>query len=169
MRKLSGVHLDRINKREAKFRKIEGAKPPAYLDAIAAEEFKRLVPEIAANGLLNEANFQIFCSYCWQFSVMVQAIRDVKRSGMYIERGIFDKKGKKVGTEIVINPSVKVAREAALAAKNIAIEFGMTPAAATKVAAAFSDKEKPEDEDFSQFISSPPAKSGEKKADPAIQ
>jgi P27 family predicted phage terminase small subunit len=171
-RKLTGVHPERINKNEAKFGKVESAKPPKYLDKIAAEEFNRVLPELTANGLLNRANLQMFASYCGMFSSMVRALEHVRAHGLYIEISVFDKKtGHKTGTQEILNPSVKVARESALAAKNIAVEFGLTPAAATKVAASLSEKEKPEEEDFAEFVSGAPSKKGakEKDADPLVQ
>lgn len=172
MRKLSGVHLDRVNKREAKFAKIESAKPPEYLDAVAATEFNRLLPELTANGLLNRANLSVFASYCAQHSMMVHALEDVRARGFSIGTEVFDKNGRKTGEIVLeINPSVKVARDSALAAKNIAIEFGLTPAAATKVAASLGEEKRPREESFADFITKPTDnKSAKRKdGDPVVQ
>jgi hypothetical protein len=64
LRKLSGGNLHRINKREARFRKINTAEEalPTWLDDLGREEFQRLAPELIAQGLLDRGNIMLFAA-----------------------------------------------------------------------------------------------------------
>ena len=62
LRELSGGNLHRINKREARFRKVKSAEEalPDWHDEKANEEFHRLVPDPIAQGLLDRGNIMFF-------------------------------------------------------------------------------------------------------------
>lgn len=66
LRKLSGSNLDRLNKREPRFRSVDSVKPPKLVerDPIALEEWNRALPELVENRLLTRANLMIFAAYC---------------------------------------------------------------------------------------------------------
>jgi phage terminase small subunit len=62
---LTGSHPERINKLEAKFRKVEDVRVLKIVerDPLALEEWNRVLPELVESGLLTRANLAVFGSY----------------------------------------------------------------------------------------------------------
>jgi P27 family predicted phage terminase small subunit len=154
IRQLTGVHLDRINRREACFRSVETAHPPKVVEAneLAQEEWNRAVPELVENRLLNKANLMIFAHYCVAHSEALRFQGIVDQEGPWIDENVFNKKGDLTGSKRKANPFIKLARDARLEALRYATEFGMTPAASTKVAANPVDERK---SSFADLMSTP--------------
>lgn len=135
LRQLSGSHPERLNKREARFTKIEALEAPDWLDDLAKEEFHRAGPELIANGTLTKAGFQMFCAYCASVSLMIQAQKDIAVRGMWVEEEVYSKAGELVGTKSRPNPMLVEANRAMIAALRIADAFGLTPSSSSKVQA----------------------------------
>ncbi len=150
LRKLSGSHPERINRREARFRKVESVTAPKIVSSNpdAFEEFNRVLPELIENGLLTRANLMIFASYCLAYAYWVAALRDVEERGRTLEEPVFARDGALTGHKEKANPAIAQAHQWSLAMKAHAVEFGMTPAASTKVQADPNPERKASFDDF---------------------
>ena len=62
-----------------------GAKCPAYLDPVARKEWKRVAPELEAQGVLTEASAQILASYCSSFAHFKASEEAIQRDGLVID------------------------------------------------------------------------------------
>jgi P27 family predicted phage terminase small subunit len=108
--------------------------PPAFLNGYALEEWHRVERELYALKLLTNVDINPLAAYC----VAYQRWRDAeemlhdmaKRDG--VTRALLIKGTKGVA---VRNPLVAVARQAALDMVRYASEFGLTPAARSRIAA----------------------------------
>ena len=108
-------------------------EPPDYLDAAGKTEWRRVAPELWRVGLLTIVDLNILGAYCTAFSrwfaaeqsLAVMAMGDPSTHGLLI-------RGSK-GT-IIQNPLVSTALKSKLAMLRIAAEFGMTPAARSRIA-----------------------------------
>lgn len=104
---------------------------PDYLDPLARQEFNRLRPQLIANGLLDEANIALFINYCIQYSEFVRLTEQVNELESYT---ISSANG-----GIRAHPLVKMRNDAATLMKQSMVEFGFTPASASKVEAKPTD------------------------------
>ena len=137
IRKLTGTHLERVNKREAVFRRVDGVKVPKRVasNPYALEYWEEIVPELVMNGLLTRANQGLCADICMAHAMTQKALDEVEDRGQIVEEPIVDKKGEQIGVKVKANPAVaQVAQYMAMKCR-LMIEFGMTPASATKVAA----------------------------------
>ncbi len=154
LRKLSGSHPERLNRREARFRKVESVTPPKRVaaDPEALEEFNRVLPELIENGLLTRANLMIFAMYCQAVALWQRASEDLAARGSVLVEEIFDRHGEITGHKEKPNPAHGQIIEYAKMALRHASEFGMTPSAATRVQA-----DPPEDKaaSFDDFLAAP--------------
>lgn len=151
MRRLSGVHKDRLPKREVRFRRVETAieAMPKWLDEVGQEEFKRLAPQLIDNGLLTHGNVICLAKLAAAHARGVHAEEDVALEGTWIEVPIYDKKGDLVGESKKINPMLKEARDCSMEYKAWCQEFGLTPSASAKVVA---DPPEEKRDDFDEFL-----------------
>lgn len=136
LRKLSGSNLHRINKREARFTKITTAEKemPKWLDEVGQEEYMRLAPEVINNRLLNRGNLMYFAIGCCEsYARCMFMINDIRTTGYWMDEDVYNKKGDMVGSRRKPNPMLSKLSEALKDMKGAYQEFGLTPAAATKV------------------------------------
>ncbi len=167
LRKLSGSHPERLNRREARFRKIESVIPPKMVaaDPVASEEFNRVLPALVDNGLLTRANLALFGAYCLDFAAAEHAQNDVYKNGMWLIEPIFNKNGEHTGDKRKLNPNIAAAVEYRKAMRLHAVEFGMTPAASTKVQAEPAEDKAASFDDFmgpEELPDPDPQKAGER-------
>lgn len=129
IRELTGVHLDRVNPKEPRFRSVETAHAPKIVarDPNALEEFNRVVPELIIHGLLTKANLMLFAAYCVAYANWVDSENDVWARGRTLLEEVFNKAGEVSGHRKKPNPSIKQAREFRLEMLRHASSFGMTP------------------------------------------
>jgi P27 family predicted phage terminase small subunit len=107
--------------------------PPEYLSADAKEEWLRLTPELYRLKLLTVADLRPFSAYCQAYGRWVTAERAIARmaekdlltSGLMI---------KTLNGNAIQNPLVGTAHKAAYDMVRYADEFGLTPAARTRIA-----------------------------------
>jgi P27 family predicted phage terminase small subunit len=99
---------------------------PDYLkdDAIAYEEWNRIVPELYKLGLLTKVDRAALELYCSQYSIYRDALKQIKEDGL-ITTNI--RNGDKA------HPAAQIAREAAKIIKAIAVEFGLTPSSRGRI------------------------------------
>ena len=99
-------------------------EPPAWIDGDALAEWRRLAPLLHRLGLLTEIDEQALTSYCQTWARWKAAELQIRKHGMVL-------RGK--GGFPVISPYVAVANRSLAHLKQLLAEFGMTPAARTRV------------------------------------
>lgn len=119
----------------------------------AKELWDEMSPELIAAGLLTKASILTWSFCCIAYASACHAQDDVFDNGRWIEIPIFSGKGEHVGDVRKPNPAIKQAHEARQEMLRYAIEFGITPAAATRVQVEPGDERK--SDDFGDFMSTP--------------
>ncbi len=114
---------------------------PDFLDANATAEWQRIVPELARLKLLTLVDRAALAAYCQAWS------RWQKAEGLIAKQGLTLKP--KGATGIARrHPAVSIAAESMKLMKQFLIEFGLTPAARSRV----TSNEKPDADDFDTFL-----------------
>jgi P27 family predicted phage terminase small subunit len=125
LKKLQGTHRkDRAAPREL------DAKPgvptmPAWLNAEARAEWKRIVPQLDALKILSDIDGAMLADYCTAHALAVNATKKYQREGLTV----------KVNGQLQKHPAVKIAQEARSQAARLAAEFGLSPSSRTRISA----------------------------------
>jgi P27 family predicted phage terminase small subunit len=107
---------------------------PEWLNAEAAAEWGRIVPELEAMGLLTLVDRATLATYCAAWSELHDATRTLDTEGRIIEVEVFARdSGEKVGTRKTIHPAVRLQREAFRLVKQFLGEFGLSPSSRTRL------------------------------------
>ncbi len=131
---VQGTYREReANKREAKPQRARPT-PPAHLGEVAKTEWKRMADELFSLGLLTRIDRAALAAYCKAYERWVQAEqalarmaeRDLLTGGLMI---------KTTNGNAIQNPLVGTANRAMLDVVKFASEFGMTPAARSRIEA----------------------------------
>lgn len=96
--------------------------------------------------MLSLIDGKALAAYCHAYARWSQAEEEVDRLGLIISEGIYDKEGNELGTKYKRNPAVTISNDALKMMKSFLIEFGMTPAARSRLRV-----EKPADEGKDPF------------------
>ena len=104
----------------------EVPEPPAFLLPEAKAEWKRLAPELVELGLLTAFDLQPFALYCQAVGRAEMAERIFAETG-----GALTIRGARGGE--IINPLLRIARDAANEAMRLGAEFGLTPISRTRL------------------------------------
>lgn len=112
---------------------------PKHLDAEARREWRRMGHKLLSLGLMTEIDRSSLAAYCIAWSRWVTAEEMIAKSGLII----------KAPTGFLLqNPMLAIANRAMEQLMKLAVEFGMTPSARSRVKAA-----EPEAADeFSEFL-----------------
>ena len=100
------------------------AEMPAQLVGEAAAEWARVVPGLAALGLATDLDRAALTAYCVSWARWMESEAALATEGR-VTRG--------VEGSLVASPWVAIAREDRKSLREFAVEFGMTPAARTRV------------------------------------
>lgn len=109
--------------------------PPDHLDEIATDEYYRVADELLELGLLSEIDRTALAGYASSYSLWVQTTEAIKKDGITVERANGD---------IVPHPLLHVQYKAQQQMRLFLVEFGMSPASRSKVAARHQESEKVE-------------------------
>jgi P27 family predicted phage terminase small subunit len=112
-------------------------EPPAYLGAYGAEEWRRVAPEMFRLGLLTVVDLHVFAAYCLAYESWRAAREALARVAEHDPAfsGLIIKTAKGTAME---NPLFLAARQSAADMLKFAAEFGMTPAARSRISAGIS-------------------------------
>ena len=112
--------------------------PPASMDGEARAEWDRIAPELAKLGVLSRIDRTMLTLYCEAWADYLDASEKVKTTGKVLktEAGNFQE-----------NPYFSIKKRCAELCHKFAVEFGMSAASRTRIAAA------PPEEDIVQPIS----------------
>jgi P27 family predicted phage terminase small subunit len=122
----------RLNDREP----VPPAKPiarPSWITGTAAAEWNRVAPLLETMGLLTCADEVTLAAYCQAAAELIIATRELDKMGRLIVVKIYSRKGEEVGERVVLNPAVKLQRDAFARLKQFLGEFGLSPAARTNL------------------------------------
>ena len=99
----------------------------------AAQEWRRIVPELLRLRVLTVIDGKALGGCCCAYARWQQAERDVKRYGITVREPVL-KDGERTGyVRLKRNPAIGVANDALKIMKSFLVEFGMTLAARTRV------------------------------------
>lgn len=118
--------------------KVEAPGPPAHLSKNAKIEWRRIVKILVDLELMSKMDRTALAAYCVAYDRWAEAEKKIQMEGLTIET---------TNGNIIQNPSVGIANKAMLILHRFLVEFGMTPAARTKVTPA-NKKKKNEKTDF---------------------
>lgn len=112
-------------------------EPPEYFSAYARKIYLETGLELINNGILTKIDFDMFLIYVGELAQYRDAQMQIHRTGRVL----------KVNNRPLLNPYVRVASESFAILIRVACEFGITPAARSKVS-AIQKKYEPGDEFF---------------------
>ena len=121
-----------LNDAEPKPNPLMDLKPPVFLDKYGKAEWKRIVPVLAGLGLLTEVDRAALAGYCNAYGTWEAANREMRGKSMVV----FTEKGYPVQ-----NPLLNVINKQSDIMKSYLVEFGMTPAARSRVTGDVGEKE----------------------------
>lgn len=130
LKKLQGTHRkDRAARNELE------AKPgvpamPSWLNAEARAEWRRIVPQLEALGILSDVDGGMLADYCTAHALAVNATKKYQREGMV----------KTINGQLQKHPAVKIAQEARAQARLLAAEFGLSPSSRSRISAPAADE-----------------------------
>lgn len=105
---------------------------PQHLDALAQAEWKRVYGDLDRNGLItnvDRAALEYYCECYSQWRKAKDALAKIEALDPVLHG--FANKGQRGG--LVLNPLVRVVRDAGAAMVAAAAQFGMTPASRTSI------------------------------------
>jgi P27 family predicted phage terminase small subunit len=102
--------------------------PPSYIVGHAADEWRRLAPELHRLGLLTLADVTVFEGYCIAYARWREAEERLVGAELIIP-------GARKGTQFA-NPLIAAAAQARRDVLRFGAEFGITPASRARVSAA---------------------------------
>lgn len=105
-------------------RPTKGATLPSDLSAAAKTEWRRLVPELERLGLLTVLDRAVLAAYCEAWSNFVWAVKLLRKEGRITHAGN--------GTPIP-HPAVTIERQSMQRLRELANEFGFSPAARARI------------------------------------
>lgn len=127
---------------------VTALSPPAYLDDVASAEWRRLYPILDKVKILTEPDLHQLAQYCEALSLCIAARKEYKREGLTIQNEL---------TGVMRpHPMIAVAEKAARTMLNFAVEFGLTPAARSRVLGGNKPGDGDKGDDDEQFMFHPP-------------
>lgn len=115
---------------------------PRHLDADAKKEWHRISAELIAMGMLTIVDRAALAGYCASWSRWIKAEQQIEKYGMVV-------KSPKSGFPIQ-NPYVGISNTAMDSMRKFLVEFGMTPAARSRVNATQINSDK--QDDWAEFL-----------------
>ena len=112
--------------------------PPVYLTALAATEWERVVKQLHKLRMLTALDLPTLAAYCQAYAVWVEAQYLLKAAAAvdHVNNGLLVPARSRDSKGFVVNPLLAVIRESAREMFRYASEFGFTPVARTRIAAA---------------------------------
>lgn len=111
-------------------------EPPTWLDAVAVEEWWRVMPDLEKSGVAARVEATSLACYCQAVSRLRKAEEQIARDGITVSTPQGVKK----------HPAVNIAERAAALIRLFASDFGMTPASRSRVQAIPNAEQKPDNE-----------------------
>ena len=113
------------------------------LKGTAKKLYQLVGTELASKGLLDIVNLDLLVAYCREMALYQDMMKDLETEGFTVTVAT------KTGSITQINPKRRIAENALVTAKNLASEFGLSPASRARVAAMIAGIQKKDD--FADF------------------
>ena len=101
---------------------------PKGMPKVARREWRLIVPELLAVGVLALVDRQALASYCRACAMVEQAQKEIDKYGIMFLTKFEDRHGNVVIGDMKANPAVSILNQAEKTKKSFLIEFGLTPA-----------------------------------------
>lgn len=114
-------------------------EPPIELNADAIEEWDRLAPLLHAQGMLTEvdrASLGVYCQAVADWRSITRTLNAMRARDKGMEGNVI----KSANGTMIVNPLVKVARDAQNRVIQMAVEFGLTPVSRQRLKARVLEK-----------------------------
>lgn len=102
---------------------VEVPDPPDWLGEYGVKEWYRVAPHLVDLGLLTEADYMAFATYCQNVHMLVESSLDIEKNGTTIRGSRGD----------VRNPALATFTACTGALRSMAGEFGMTPSSRARI------------------------------------
>lgn len=114
-----------------------GAPPcPSWLSRAAKAVWRRTVAELTAAGVLATADRDTLAAYCCAVADLESLSARIDADGLMIEVAALDRNGKPTGVKVLKpHPGLKWRQDLMLKVRQLAAEFGLTPASRTRAGA----------------------------------
>jgi P27 family predicted phage terminase small subunit len=123
---------------------VEIPEMPTGLSEFAQAEWNATLPMLVNMGIISRVDGSALAAYCECCDSCFEAKKEVKRLGRIIEEPICSKTGEVIGYKRKANPAVAMLYDALKLMKSFLIEFGMTPAARSRLRVEAPDGEEPD-------------------------
>ena len=108
---------------------------PSWLGKAARACWRRTMKELAAAGVLTAADGDALAVYCQCVADLEKLSAEIGRDGMMLDSPTFDLNGKPTGaTARKVNPALRVRDQLVNRVRQLAGEFGLTPASRSRAA-----------------------------------
>jgi len=110
---------------------------PPGLSKHARQEWKSIVPQLTQLGVLSPIDGKALAAYCHAYARWAQAEERIEKFGIVIEEPVLWKN--LLGKPFIVawrhkkNPACNISETALKLMKSFLVEFGMTPAARTRI------------------------------------
>lgn len=135
---IQGTHRPDREARGAPRPEVKAPTCPAWLGREGKREWKRIVPELLALGLISELDRAALAGYCQSWHRLHEAERALEHAGALTYTT--------ASGQVKPRPEVGIASLALSQIRAFAQEFGMSPAARTRVSARPAAKANPFDD-----------------------
>lgn len=106
---------------------------PEWLSASGAVEWKRIVPELEAAGLLSLVDRAALAAYCQAWAELEETTKIIETEGRIHKEPMQSAKGKIVGHKLKAHPAVRLQRDAFNRVRQFLSEFGLSPGSRNRV------------------------------------
>ncbi|HLZ08607.1 MAG TPA: phage terminase small subunit P27 family [Chloroflexota bacterium] len=109
---------------------------PPDLPKLAVEEWKDIVPKLLRLKVLSDSDGKALAAYCFAYARWREAEEEVGRHGILIEEPVMGGPADNrevVGYKYKRNPAIQVVAEFLKIMKSYLVEFGLTPAARSRL------------------------------------
>jgi len=147
-------------------RKLNDAEPdvnqkapemPPDLPELAQKEWTSIVPRLMQLHVLSDVDGKALAAYCFAYARWHEAEQEIERLGIIVEEPILGgpiENREIVGYKYKRNPAVSISHDALKLMKTYLIEFGLTPAARTRLRIEKPKEPDPMDEYLRRKMSS---------------
>ena len=117
---------------------------PEWLSTLAKTEWRRIVPELEAAGLLSRVDRAALAVYCQTWAEYTEATKTLKKDGTIIEEPIQSASGAIIGHKKKPHPAVKLQRDASTRIRQFMSEFGFSPGSRSRIGSGQSGTTEPD-------------------------
>lgn len=124
---------------------------PKWLPKAGKAEWRKVVAELRRLGLITVIDGAALAAYCAAVAELQAATESINAEGRIITVPVHNRDGEPVGEKRVVNPAVKMQRDASMVIKSFLAEFGLSPSGRVRLVAPKAA----EQDEFEAFLATP--------------